>query len=195
MRIWMLMTYFKIPFEEVLIALRQPDSKKKLLEHSPSGKVPVLKHNGVVIWETIAICEYLAELFPEKNLWPKDPGARAVARAVVAEMHAGFMDLRKTCPMNIRASKPMKEISPEVSRDIERITAIWQDCRKRFGRSGEFLFGDFSIADSFYAPVIWRFNTYGVKLSGAAQEYFIAMLNQPIMKEWKQLAEKETCVI
>ena len=195
MRPWIVMKYFQIPFEEIFIPLRQPGSKEKILEHSPAGKVPVLKHQNLAIWETIAICEYLAEIFPAKNLWPKDQKARAVARAVVAEMHAGFMDLRKNCPMNVKASKPMKEFSPEVSRDIERITALWEDCRKRFGSRGDFLFGEFSIADGFYAPVVWRFNTYGAKLSGTAKKYFETMMSLPVMKEWKDLAVKEKYVI
>ena len=195
LRPWLVLRHFGIPFEEILIPLRQPQSKEEILKHSPSGKVPVLKHKNLVVWETLAIGEYLADLFPEKQLWPKDSRARAIARAVSSEMHAGFMDLRKTFPMDVRAHKPDAPRSPEVLKDIRRITQIWEECRQRFGQSGEFLFGKFCIADTMFAPVVFRLNTYGVDLSGEAKKYSTAMLNLPAMQEWRDAAVQEPHVI
>ncbi len=195
MRPWFLMKHFKIEFNEILLQLGKPESKNEILKYSPSGKVPVLIHGDTTIWESIAIMEYVAEIFPKKNLWPKDAATRAVARAVVAEMHAGFMNLRKTCPMNVRANKPLKEISPEVKADINRITQLWEDCRKKFGKNGDFLFGEFSIADAMYAPVIWRFHTYSLPISGIAKKYFDHMFNLPSMREWHTEALNEPYVM
>lgn len=194
LRPWLVLTHFGIPFDEILIPLRQPQSKEEILKHSPSGKVPVLKHKNLVIWESLAIGEYLADLFPKKQLWPKDPQAWAIARAISCEMHAGFMDLRKNCPMDVRS---LKSIAPNegVTRDINRITFIWKECRTNFGKKGEFLFGEFCIADAMFAPVVFRFNTYGVDLSGEAKKYFTAMLNLPAMQKWKDAAVKEPYVI
>ncbi|OGX27687.1 MAG: glutathione S-transferase [Omnitrophica WOR_2 bacterium RIFCSPHIGHO2_01_FULL_48_9] len=191
MRPWVLLKHFKIPFDEIFIPLGKPESKQNILKHSPAGKVPILKHGKLVVWESLAIAEYAAEIFPEKNLWPEDKEARAVARAVSSEMHAGFMSLRKTCPMNVRANKPLAELTPEVKADVARLSALWEDCRKRFGQGGDFLFGTFSIADAMYAPVIWRIKTYALPISGAAQKYCAAMLDLPAMKEWQKAAVEE----
>ncbi len=190
LRPWLVLKHFEIPFKEIVIPLFQPGSKEKILEISPSGKVPSLKHKNLVIWESIAVCEYLAEFFPKKNLWPSDKEARALARAVSAEMHAGFIDLRKACPMNVKATKPQEPTEP-VKQNIARIIKIWEDSRRMFKKNGDFLFGEFSIADAMYAPVIWRFNTYGVKLTGIANEYFNTMLKLPAMVNWRQAALKE----
>ena len=195
LRPWVVLKYFDIPFEEIFIPLRQVDSKEKILKHSPSGKVPVLKHGKIAVWESLAICEYLADLFPEKNLWPKDIQARAIARAISCEMHAGFMDLRKNCPMDVRSDKTGQPQSTEINRDIQRIIQIWEDCRKNFGQKGGFLFGEFSVADAMFAPVVFRFNTYGAKLSPIAKNYFNQMLNLSQMKEWREAANKEPDVI
>ncbi len=195
MRPWVLLKHFKIPFDEVFIPLGMPESKQNILKHSPSGKVPVIKHGRLMVWESLAIAEYLAEIFPKKNLWPKDKPARAVARAVSSEMHAGFIHLRKACPMNVRAHKPLAELTPEMQKDTARISALWGDCRKRFGKGGDFLFGKFSIADAMYAPVIWRFNTYGISVSGAAKKYFATMLYLPAMQEWQKAAQEEPQVM
>ena len=195
LRPWVAMTHFQIPFAEVLIPLFMPRSKARLLDNSPSGKVPALKHADIVVWESIAILEYLADLFPEKDLWPKDTRARAYARSVSAEMHAGFMNLRKNCPMNIKADRSQTVLNEDAQRDVERITELWEDCRKRFGRGGEFLFGDFSNADAMYAPIIWRCNSYGINLTGTSKKYFDSMISLPAMKEWQEAALKETWVI
>lgn len=195
MRPWVLCQYFKIPVQEVLIPLFQPGSKEEILKYSPSGKVPFLRDGKVGVWESLAICEYLAEKFPKKNLWPKDRAARAAARAVSSEMHAGFPNLRKTCPMNVRANKPLAEISAEVEKDVVRIQALWEDCRKKFGKGGEFLFGKFSIADAMFALVVWRFRTYGIKCAGHSEKYCKAMLALAVMKEWEKAAIAEPYVI
>ncbi len=195
LRPWLMLRHFQISFKEILIPLAQPDSKQKILSYSPAGKVPILIHNELVVWESIAIGEYLADLFPGKNLWPAHKQARAVARAISAEMHAGFLNLRKACPMNIKQDKPLEQMTPEIEKDVRRITNLWEDCRKRFGKNRKFLFGDFSIADAMFGPIIWRFNSYGIKTTGGAKDYFEAMLNLPAMKEWKEAALKETWVI
>mgnify|MGYP001581359732 FL=1 len=195
MRPWVLLTHFKIPFREILIPLFAPGSKEKILAHSSAGKVPVLKDGKVTVWESLAICEYLAEKFPKKDLWPQDRAARAAARAVSSEMHAGFGNLRKACPMNVIANRPLAEIPPDVKKDVARIQSLWEDCRKRFGKGGDFLFGKFSIADAMYAPVVWRFKTHGIACSGAAQKYFESMLQLPAMKEWEKAAIAEPYVI
>lgn len=191
MRPWLLCRHFKIPVQEILIPLFEPGSKEKILELSPSGKVPLLKDGKVTVWESLAICEYLAEKFPKKNLWPKDRSARAAARAISSEMHAGFMNLRKACPMNVRANKPLAEIPADVQKDALRIRAIWEDCRKRFGKGGDFLFGKFSIADAMFAPVVRRFRTYGIKCPGISEKYMQAMLDLPAMREWEKAAVAE----
>jgi glutathione S-transferase len=191
LRAWLVLKYFEIPFTEILIPLYKPGSREAILYHSPSGKVPVLHHKGVTVWESIAVCEYIAELFPEKKLWPEEPEARAFARSISAEMHAGFHSLRQNMSMNCRASYPGKGRGPGVEEDIRRIISIWRQCRERFGRGGEFLFGDFTIADAMYAPVATRFKTYGVELSGVEKRYYNTILSLPAMEEWYEAARKE----
>jgi glutathione S-transferase len=179
-------------FEEIRIPLFIPGSRERILAHSPSGKVPCLIDHGLAVWDTLAICEYLAEKSP--SLWPADPAARAVARAVSAEMHSGFGALREHMSMNIRKDYAGHGHSPAVDADIGRIAAIWNDCRTRFGAmdGGPFLFGAFSAADAMYAPVCFRFKTYGVKPGGAAGEYLATMLAQPLMLEWEAAARDES---
>ena len=195
LRPWIVLKYFKIPFEEIFIALWEPGFKEQILKYSPAGKVPILIHGSTVIWESIAICEYLSELFPSQNLWPRDPKARAQARAISAEMHAGFMDMRKNFPMNIKEHRPDKERGPEVLANVKRVIEIWDNARRQFKNAGPYLFGAFSIADAMYAPVVWRFKTYGVPLSGLAKEYYDTMLACPPMKEWQEAALNEIYVI
>ncbi len=192
MRPWLLMRQAGIPFDEVRIPLRMPESPVALAKWSPSGKVPALHDGDIVVWDSLAICEYLNERFPDKQLWPRDPAARAVARSVSAEMHSGFSALREHMSMNIRARRPGKGRTPECLADIERIVSIWTDCRARFGEGGEFLFGRFSIADAMYAPVVLRFQTYGVVLAGAAQDYAEAVLALPALQAWVADAVAET---
>ena len=184
LRPWLLLRQAGIPFEEVRIPLYAPGSTEALAAWSPSGKVPALHDGDLRVWDSLAICEYLAERFPEKQLWPADAAARAVARSVSAEMHAGFAALRQHMSMNIRARRPGQGRTPECLADVERILAIWTDCRARFGSGGDFLFGRFSIADAMYAPVALRFQTYGVALTGAAKDYADAVLALPAVREW-----------
>jgi glutathione S-transferase len=184
MRPWLVMRQARIPFREVRIPLCQPDTESALAAWSPSGKVPALHHGETRVWDSLAICEYLADRFPEKALWPADPVARAAARSVSAEMHAGFAALRENLSMNIRARRLDKARTPETRADIARIEAIWNDCRGRFGDGGDMLFGRFSIADAMYAPVVLRFKTYGVALEGAAKAYAEALAELPMLQAW-----------
>ncbi|GGC08863.1 glutathione S-transferase family protein [Pseudoduganella buxea] len=191
MRPWVAMTAFAIPFHEVRVLLDQPDTANNIARYSAGGRVPVLLAGDMTIWDSLAICEYLAEQFPDKHLWPQDVAARAMARSVCAEMHSGFASLRTTMSMNIRASYPGKGRTPETQADIGRISEIWEECLSRFGHS-QFLFGDFSIADAFFAPVVCRFHTYGVVLPPALSAYCERMRKHPAVARWIEEALAET---
>jgi glutathione S-transferase len=191
LRAWLVLKHLAIPFEEVVIPLYREESRNTLLHYSPSGKVPVLKHGEYTIWDSLAICEYLSEIFPDRRLWPADLHARAYARSISAEMHSEFQNLRQNMPMNCRLSRPGYGGIPDVDRDIERIVAIWTECRRRFGSKGDFLFGTFGIADAMYAPVASRFKTYGVTFNGVVQGYVNTIMDLPSMKEWYDSARKE----
>ncbi|MGE5476119.1 MAG: glutathione S-transferase family protein [Bacteroidales bacterium] len=188
LRPWLAARMAGVEFDEVLVTLRQPDTKAEILKHSPSGKVPCLLTGTQAIWDSLAICEYLAELHP--TLWPEGREARAVARSVSAEMHAGFPNLRNTCSMDMCAVTPLAEVPAEVQAEIDRICALWNDCRARFGAKagGPFLFGRFSVADAMYAPVVSRFTTFAIALDPVAQAYCDAIWSLPPMQEWKQAA-------
>ena len=189
LRPWLLLKQAGIAFEEVIIPLRQSDSEQRILVHSPSGKVPCLIDGDITIWDSLAIAEYTAERHSE--LWPADNKARAVARSVSAEMHSGFTPLRTHMQMDVTKRAPNEGRTPEVKQDIARITAIWNDCQARYGGSGEFLFGRFSIADAMYAPVCFRFQTYGIEPTDAAGAYMKTMLALPAMREWQAAAVAE----
>ncbi len=196
LRPWLALKMIGVPFEEILIPLRMPESRAAILRHSPSGKVPLLKHKGSEIWETLAILEFLAEAYPAAKLWPADAGARAFARAISCEMHAGFASLRQHLSMDVTQSIPGPNsadggMADGVSSDIARIEEIWTGCRKRYGKGGPFLFGHFSAADAMYAPVATRFVTYGVTLSPVSAAYRDAIMALPAMKEWIAAARKE----
>jgi glutathione S-transferase len=193
LRPWLVLRQIGVPFGEVRIPLYRPDTLGELRAWSPSGLVPLLQDGGLKVWDSLAICEYLNERFPEHGLWPEDLAARAVARSVSAEMHSGFGALRQAMSMNIRGHYPDQGRTPECLKDIERILAIWTDCRSRFGTGGDFLFGRFGIADAMYAPVVLRFRTYGVPLEGAARDYADAILALPALRAWiaDALAESE----
>jgi glutathione S-transferase len=195
MRGWLMVKVAGIGFEEILIRLNQATTKAEVLRHSPSGRVPALHHGDVTVWESLAIGEYLAELLPQAKLWPQSTAARAVARSVSTEMHAGFGALRTHFPMNVRSSFPNRTSTPEVQADIDRITAIWHDCRTRFGKEGPFLFGGFTNADAMFAPVVSRFRTYKVELDAEAQAYCDAIWTWPAMQEWVAAAKNEPWVI
>jgi glutathione S-transferase len=191
LRPWLLLKQAGIPFRERYIPIRSEQWFAQISRLSPSGKVPALTHGAVRVWDSLAICEYLAEQFPDKQLWPADVATRAAARSVSAEMHSGFQALRQNMFMNIRRSMPGRGRTPEALADIERITAIWNDCRARYGAQGPFLFGRFSIADAMYAPIALRFQTYGVSVDGAAGDYARTLLAQPAMQEWAAAARAE----
>jgi glutathione S-transferase len=195
LRGWLALQHVGIPFREVVIPLDRPESREKLLEQSPSGRVPVLRHDDAVVWDSLAIGEHLAEAFPDAHLWPDDRAARACARAVSAEMHSSFAALRAAMPMNVRARLPGYGRTPASLRDIERVRAIWSDCRQRFGKGGPFLFGRFSLADAMYAPVVLRFVTYDVTLAATERSYSDAVLALPAMQKWIRAAEAEEWTI
>lgn len=195
LRPWLALKQAGLPFSVTVIPLRQDDTKARILARSPSGKVPALIHNGLTVWDSLAICEYLAELAPDAGLWPADPATRAVARSVSAEMHSGFTALRSNMPMNIRGELPGWGRAPGVADDIARIEAIWTDLRQRCGAEGPYLFGGFTIADAMYAPVVSRFKTYGVTVNPTAQAYADAIQAHPAMQEWTTAALAETWVI
>lgn len=195
LRGWLAARLAGIEFDEQLVRLSEPGSRSALLQHSPAGKVPVLKHGRRVIWDSLAIIEYLAEQRPAADLWPADAEARALARSIAAEMHSGFGALRNHMPMNLRKSLPGKGQGPGVAEDIARIGAIWQDCRNRFGTGGPFLFGAASAADAMYAPVATRFRTYGVALDPVAAAYVEAVHAWPAFCEWQAAALAEPSII
>jgi glutathione S-transferase len=192
LRPWLLMKHAGIGFEENRISLYEHDSKQTLLRHSGAGKVPVLRHGELIIWDSLAICEYLAEKHPEKRLWPADAAVRAHARSTSAEMHSGFGNLRSQMPMNVRRKIPNRATTREASADIARIQEIWEECRSRFGGTGPFLYGEFSIADAMFAPVVSRFHTYGVALSDTGADYSRHILALPAFLEWVAAANAET---
>jgi len=191
LRPWLALKRTGAPFKETLVQLREIEtSTAEILKHSPSGLVPVLKDGELVVWDSLAICEYLAERFPSARLWPEDQDLRALARSAAAEMHGGFGALRRECAMDLKL-RTVIEPSPEVSRDVRRIVQLWSQALERSG--GPFLFGHWTIADAFYAPVATRFRTYGIDLaahgdSGAAQEYADALLATPEFLEWEAAA-------
>lgn len=195
LRPWLALKHAGIPFAEIRIPLYQPESTPRLRELSPSGRVPALKAGDLTIWDSLAICEYLAEQFPQHELWPDDVAARAVARSVSAEMHSSFSALREHMTHNCRKSLPGKGRGPGVQEDIDRICAIWRDCRARFGTNGDMLFGRFSIADAMYAPVVNRFVTYGVDVDPVSAAYMQAIQALPALKQWIAEAHAETEVI
>jgi len=189
LRPWLAMKQAGLPFEEIFVRLRESGTKAEIYKYSPSGKVPCLIDGDTVVWESLAICEYLAETAPA--LWPADRRARAEARSVCAEMHSGFGPLRQSMPMQIDALKPYDERRADVKADIARIVAIWESCRARFADGGPFLFGAFSIADAMFAPVVWRFVTYVVELPAASREWVDMMCALPAMQEWRAAALAE----
>ncbi len=196
LRAWLMLKRTGAAFEEVVVPLDRPTSKAAILRHSPSGRVPVLKADGLAVWDTMAIAEYLNERFPAAGLWPADTAARACARSVAAEMHAGFAALRTRLPMDLKRG-PGRAASPggALGEDIARILAIWSDCRARFGAGGDFLFGAFGAADAFFAPVATRFLSYGIRLQGPAAAYRDALMAWPDLREWIAAAKAEPWVI
>ncbi|MGO4727870.1 MULTISPECIES: glutathione S-transferase family protein [unclassified Inquilinus] len=195
LRPWLALAHHEVPFEEVVIPLYGPGSKEAILRHSPAGKVPVLRDGDLTVWDTLAILEYLAERFPEWSLWPRDPARRALARSVSAEMHSGFAALRDVLPMDVLAREPDRPRDPATEADIARIATIWRQCREASAADGPFLFGAFGAADCMYAPVVFRFDRYGVPLDPACRAYVDAMLALPAMQRWVEAARAEPWVL
>jgi glutathione S-transferase len=195
LRPWIAMKMNGLAFQETLICLKQPDTSAQIAKYSFAGKVPVLKHGKRTIWESLAILDYLADTFPEKAWWPKDPDAKALARSVAAEMHSGFSTLRTHMGFNARRDLKGLGRAPGVDVDIARIVTLWNDARAHFGKGGPFLFGTFTNADAMYAPVVSRFKTYGVELDPVAQAYCDAVLSLPAMQQWYAEAAAEPWTI
>lgn len=193
LRPWLALRYWNIPFEEILIPLYRPESKAAIFQYSPSGKVPVLLDGDTPIWDSLAILEWVAEQVAGRGTaeqcWPKDPTVRAIARSVSAEMHSGFLALRTQLSMDLKAQKSYVNTA-ELQQDIDRIQLIWYNCRNQFGQQadGPFLFGQFSIADAMYAPVVSRFRTYGVQLGSVPQAYADTIWALPAMQNWTAAA-------
>ena len=199
LRGWLMARIAGIEFEELVIPLDLPETQPEIRKHSPSGRLPVLLHRGLAFWESLAIGEYLNDLKPEAGLWPAATTARAHARSISCEILAGFLELRNNMPMNIRASYPGRGLTSAVRADIERITGLWRDCRKRFAgaapKDDGFLFGSISAADAMYAPVVTRLRTYGVTVDSDTDAYCKAILAHPPMKEWIDAAKNEPWLI
>jgi len=195
LRPWLAMKAANIPFDEEVISLDAADFKARVGAFSGNGKVPVLLDGDTRIWESLAILEYLAEKFPGAKLWPQSPPARAHARAIAAEMHAGFSPLRRHLPMNVRRPVVRRALEPQVQTNVRRIETIWTDCRTRFGARGPFLFGAFGGADAMYAPVVSRFHTYDVPVGETCRAYMAAVMALPAWKEWCIAAQAETWVL
>lgn len=195
LRPWIAMRNAGIPFEEEVIPLYEPGSSERMAAYSPTGKVPVLLDGDMVIWESLAILEHIAERFPKAQLWPADPKARAHARAISAEMHAGFVPLRRDCPMNMRRESRRLALTAEVAANVRRIEQIWTECRERFGDGGPFLFGAFGAADAMYAPIVSRFASYAIGVGAAAEAYMAAMMALPAWIEWRNAGIAEPWVM
>lgn len=195
LRPWLAMAMAGLDFDETLILLDTPDTKKQIAEHSKAGRVPILRHGKIAVWETLAILEYLAETFPEKNLWPKTKAARAVARSISNEMHAGFSALRNACPMNLRRPQKPVMMNDAIKSDIARIEEIWRDCRKTYGKGGKFLFGKFCNADAMFAPVVTRFETYAIPVAKDTRAYMDEVLVTKAFQKWKSAALKESWIV
>ena len=189
LRAWLFMKHAGAEFHEVVIALDTPETREQIDRYSPSGHLPALRHGKLWVWDSLAICEYVAEL--TGTGWPKTSEARAVARAVSAEMHSGFTTLRSLWPMNARARNRRTALTTALEADVERIDQIWNDCRGRFGGAGPWLFGEYSVADAMYAPVVLRFNTYGARISQTARWYMASVLEDAALQEWLQAAKQE----
>jgi len=189
------MRHHDIDFTTHRIALYAPDSRAEIAEYGCGSTVPILVDGKVRVWDSLAILEYLAEQHPEFQAWPQDAAARAYARSVCAEMHAGFVTLRSTMPMNCRRTIEGFSVSAEAQRDVDRVQQLFNDCRKLYSSEGSFLFGSYSIADAMFTPIVMRFNTYGVTLDGDAASYLHTVSNQPAVKEWIEDSKQEKEVI
>jgi glutathione S-transferase len=193
LRPWLAIKAAGIAFEETVISLEAKDFKARITALSGAGRVPVLIDGDVRVWESLAILEYLAEKFPAAGLWPEQAPARAFARAIAAEMHAGFMPLRRHLPMNVARPVKTRALDAGAAADVTRIDAVWNECHAKYG--GPFLFGRFGAADAMYAPVVWRFHTYAVEVSDTSRAYMRAVLELPASIEWREAARREPWVL
>jgi len=194
LRAWLFMKHVGVEFQEILVALNTVDTRDQLDRYGPSGRVPVLRQGKLCVWDSLAICEYVEELSGKG--WPQAREARAVARSVCAEMHSGFTTLRSLWPMNARARNRRTAVTAALEADVERIDEIWSDCRVRCGNDdGPWLFGEYSVADAMYAPVVLRFNTYGAHVSQTARWYMATVLEDAALQEWLQAAKQEPWTI
>ena len=191
LRPWILLAHFKIPFEEIVIPMGQPQTSEAMLKYAPTGKCPSLHDGRIAVWELLAIIQYVAELYPEKPIWPRAKAARAHARSLANEMHAGFLPLRQACPTNFRRAPKAIALSDAVRADIARIEAAWAHARETYGKGGPFLFGRFSAADAMFAPVVNRFHAYAVPVAPATRAYMDAVMALPAWKAWIADGEAE----
>ena len=191
LRPWLVLKMLGEPFDEQHIRLRTPKTTQQILAINPAGKVPVLLDQHLMIADSLAICEYLAESFPQARLWPVEQEVRAIARACCAEMHAGFGTLRSEMPMDIGHRHPSPSMSLALEQDIQRILSLWQNLRQQFAADGPFLFGHFTIADAFFAPVVTRFITYQIEIPELARAWMETIQSLPAMQEWQVAAEAE----
>jgi glutathione S-transferase len=198
MRGWLAVKQSGEPFEELVVPMFDAEWEKRREgdEFAPSlGKVPILWDGDVVVWDSMAIIEFLAARYGPALYWPEDEGARAVARSMAAEMHSGFSNLRRELPMNVRKSYSAKEVSEPVREEIDRVLQLWAQARARWGGTGKFLFGEWCAADMMYAPVVTRFITYGIKVPNFAGAYMKCVLSHPHVAEWIDKAQDEPWVI
>ncbi len=195
MRAWLCMKRTGAEFDEVSLNLAAPDILEQKARYTPAGRVPVLKHGDLAVWDSLAIAEYLTECFPSAGLWPAASRQRAWARSLACEMHSGFTALREKMPMNIRGNYPDRVPDDDVKRDILRIRHAWLDCREAHQQAGAFLFGSFTIADAFFAPVVSRFRTYGVDLDDVCKAYANAIWHHPDVEAWVEAARAESWVM
>lgn len=197
LRAWLLMRVAGIAFTEQLVPLDEPGFKEAIFAAAPGsgGTVPTLVDGEIAVWETLAICEYLHDTQPQAGIWPRDKAARAHARAISSEMHAGFTALRGACPMNLGKRFAARDRGPGVARDVERLTALWRQARERFGAGGPFLYGAFSAADAMFAPVVTRLDTYGIAVDPVSRDYMQAVLALPAYREWLAAALVEPWIV
>lgn len=195
LRAWLMMKHADIPFEEIIIPLQQAETKKLIEQHSPTGRVPVIFHDDWLVWDSLSIGEYLAEIFPDKHFWPADLQARSWARSIVSEMHSGFVPMRKACRMDLKRINKPTNAPAEALHDIARIQNIWEETYERYGQNGSYLMGEYSLVDMFFAPVVTRFVSYGIPTSELCRNYINTMVNHPHMQEWTEAALKENWVM
>jgi glutathione S-transferase len=195
LRPYMALAMAGIPFEEKYIPFGEPRFGREIRKISAAGKVPVLVHGKTTVWDSLAILEYLAETYPEKNLWPKSKAARAMARSISSEMHSGFHDLRNACPMNLRRPAKPIPMTDAAMAGVARIETIWRDCRKLYGKDGKFLFGKFSNADAMFAPVVTRLDTFAIPVTKDTRAYMDTVLATKAFETWKAAAMMETAIV